>query len=265
MSLLERCVPFEIRSADDSGDGLTLEGYAAVFNTPTRIDSWEGTFDEVIARGAFAKTIREGRQVMQFDHGRHPMVGSIPIGSITTLREDEQGLYVSARLADNWLTQPVRDAIANQSIQGMSFRFEPIKESWRYADGKPIKRENLYAAIHSADPANPPQRTLQELRCPELGPVVFPAYAETSVDVRGLDPTLAALVRALPDNVRADMARLLNGTSETPSEAAGASDDDEAARTEEPGDHSADLPGDAERLAASRARIRALKLRGLIT
>ena len=47
---LTREVSFRV---EPSNDGLTLEGYAAVFNTPTRIDSWEGTFDEQIAAGAF--------------------------------------------------------------------------------------------------------------------------------------------------------------------------------------------------------------------
>ena len=38
------------------GDGRTVEAYAAVFDTPARISSWEGEFDEQIARGAFNRT-----------------------------------------------------------------------------------------------------------------------------------------------------------------------------------------------------------------
>ena len=38
---LYRDVPFEVRSAEESGDGLTLTGYAAVFNRSTMIDNWE--------------------------------------------------------------------------------------------------------------------------------------------------------------------------------------------------------------------------------
>ena len=126
---LTRSVPFRLERATEDGDGLTLEGYGAVFDTPTRIDSWEGAFDEVIARGAFAKTLQERTPVIQFDHGHHPLVGSIPIGSPEILREDAQGLYVKARLHDNWLIQPVRDAIASGSIDGMSFRFSVVKET----------------------------------------------------------------------------------------------------------------------------------------
>jgi hypothetical protein len=67
--LLCRDMPYELRANEGGeGDGLTLEGYAAVFNSPTRIDSWEGTFDEEIAPGAFARSLRE-RTPVRVDRG----------------------------------------------------------------------------------------------------------------------------------------------------------------------------------------------------
>ncbi len=159
-------IPFELRTDESRGDGLRLSGYAAVFNSPTEIDSWEGRFSETIARGAFTKSISERMPVMQFDHGHHPFVGSIPIGAITSLKEDARGLKVEADLFDNQLVQPVRDAIAAGAIDGMSFRFQVIQETWDY-DADPIAT-----------------REITELRVMELGPVVFPAYADTSVGVR---------------------------------------------------------------------------------
>lgn len=182
---LERSAPFKLtRSVEtNTGDGLTFEGYAAVFNAPTRIDSWEGTFDETIAPGAFKKTLRERTPVLQFDHGHHPLIGSIPIGSINSAAEDDHGVRVSARLTNNWLIQPVRDAIASGAVNGMSFRFEVVRERWTDADGKVITdpmrlMEMLY------DNESGLQRTLVELRCRELGPVVFPAYPDTTASVR---------------------------------------------------------------------------------
>lgn len=170
---LTRTASFTLERAADDGDGLTLEGYGAVFDSPTRIDSWEGRFDEVIARGAFAKTLKERTPVVQFDHGHHPLVGSIPIATPEVLREDAHGLYLRARLHDNWLTQPVRDAIASGAIDGMSFRFSVVKEAWDESGDVPV-------------------RTVQEVKLYELGPVVFPAYADTSVGVRS---DIAAIVR----------------------------------------------------------------------
>ena len=192
MDTITRSVPFTL-TRDDSGDGLTLSGYAAVFNSPTRIRGEQPReFDEVIAPGAFRKTISERTPVLMFDHGQHPLVGSIPIGQITSLREDKRGLYVEARLHDNWLTQPVRDAIGSGSIDGMSFRFNvpKDKETWDRSGDVPL-------------------RTLLEVGCPELGPVVFPAYTDTTVGVRSMlesldDQTRTEIVQAFRDLARAD-------------------------------------------------------------
>lgn len=190
---LSRAVDFAL---DEHADGNTLVGYAAVFDTPYRIDSWEGMFDEIIAPGAFKRTINARTPVLQFDHGSHPMLGSIPLGRIDTLREDRRGLYVEARLADNWLVEPVRDAIRDGAISGMSFRFNVVADEWDESDDIPV-------------------RTIREVKLHELGPVVFPASPTTSVGVRSLlrDPELLhELARAL-----------LNGTSEEP--ATGTSDE----------------------------------------
>jgi len=173
-------------------DGRTLEGYAAVFNEWTTIDSWEGTFQERIAPGAFKKTLSERMPVLQFDHGTHPLIGSIPLGVFTALREDENGLFVRGRLSDNWLVEPIRDAIRDGAITGMSFRFRVIKDSWRKGAG------------------NVPERTIQEIALYEAGPVVFPAYEQTSVSVRSRE-----VLTALNDeDVRHELALLLaTGTS----------------------------------------------------
>lgn len=181
---IQRSMPFELRDTGGNGDGLTLSGLAATFDQPTLIDSWEGTFYEQIRKGAFRKTIRENTPVMQFDHGRHPLIGSIPIGSITSLQETNDGLAVSGRLTDNWLIQPVRDAIAEGSVNGMSFRFTVVREEWRDKDGTLVQPADLETLLWMPGDRGPLTRTLIEVRCPELGPVVFPAYDTTSVGVR---------------------------------------------------------------------------------
>lgn len=183
-ALLERTAAFELRADNEAGDGLTLDGIAATFGQPTEIDSWEGVFQEQIRKGAFRKTLRENTPVMQFDHGHHPLIGSIPIGAITDLRETDEGLAVQARITDNWLMAPVRDAIAEGSITGMSFRFSVVREEWHDIDGKRVRPDELNALLWSPGERGPLMRTLVEVRLHELGPVVFPAYASTSVGVR---------------------------------------------------------------------------------
>lgn len=198
-SELRRATPFAIRATDDgeASDGLTLDGYAAVFNRETIIDSWEGRFREKIAPGAMKKSFRENPPRVQFDHGHHPLIGSIPIGSVESVREEvdpvlapEGGAHIIARMHDNWLTQPVRDAIASGSVDGMSFRFSVVREEWHDHAGKRITDEDdLRSQLRRTWMEEVPDdellvRTLKELRVPELGPVVWPAYSDTSVGVR---------------------------------------------------------------------------------
>ncbi len=136
--------------------------------------------------------------MLQFDHGRHPLVGSIPIGVVTELHEDDHGLAVAARLHETWLTEPVRTAIASGSINGMSFRFTVVREEWRDARGKVIRDEReLLQLLYEPGERGPAHRTLLEVKVPELGPVVFPAYAATSASVRtGSSPTAAPMAVA---------------------------------------------------------------------
>lgn len=220
-SELRRATPFALRAADDgeAGDGLTLDGYAAVFNRETIIDSWEGRFKERIAPGAMKKSFKENPPRVQFDHGHHPLIGSIPIGSIEDVREEvdpilapEGGAHVIARMHDNWLTQPVRDAIASGSVDGMSFRFSVVREEWHEADGKKVTdEEKLRDLLRRTWMEEVPDeellmRTLKELRVPELGPVVWPAYADTSVGVRSQTLTID-LARLGDPEQRAQLAR----------------------------------------------------------
>jgi HK97 family phage prohead protease len=180
---ISRSFDFEVRNIDSDDDGLTLEGYAAVFDIPTPIHDRLGEYDETVARGAFTKTISERTPVLQFDHGTHPMIGSIPLGSIRKIQEDDQGLFVRARLSDNWLVQPVREAIQEGSIRGMSFQFAVLRDKWN---------------------TDKTARTIHEVKLYELGPVVFPAYEQTSVGVRS---ELSNLLSC--ENLRVDLARAL--------------------------------------------------------
>jgi HK97 family phage prohead protease len=157
-----------------------------VFGEWTEIHDRSGAFMEQIAPGAFKRTIGQRMPVLQFDHGAHPLIGSIPLGRITSIIEDSHGLRVKARLSDNWLVEPVRDAIRDGAVSGMSFRFRVVSDQWEQRDG--------------AD-----YRTITEVELYEVGPVVFPAYEATTVGVRSRQTALA-----LTDpEVRREVASLL--------------------------------------------------------
>lgn len=205
---LVRSVAFELVRADgtEGSDGNTIEGYGAVFNAVTQIDSWEGTFEEVIAPGAFRRSLRARTPKMQFDHGRHPLLGSVPLGRWDVAEEDTHGLHVVGRLSDNWLVQPFRDAIADGGVEGMSFRFSVVREEWRDKGGKLIKPDELMDMLWTGGgDRGPIRRTLKEVKVSEVGPVVWPAYEETSVGVR--EQVVIDLARLNDPKTRADLAR----------------------------------------------------------
>ncbi|MCP2327601.1 HK97 family phage prohead protease [Hamadaea flava] len=156
-----------------TGDGRTLEGYAAVFNSPTLIRDAQGDFYETILPGAFTRSLAQRTPVLQWDHGKDPRIGQVPIGKIEEIREDARGLFVRARLFAHPDVDRVREAIAEGAVTGMSFRFTVPDggDDWTHSDG--FER-----------------RAVRDATAYELGPVVFPAYDTTSVSVRGALSTM---------------------------------------------------------------------------
>lgn len=188
----------EFRAADDAPtDGFTLTGYAAVFDAPTTIESWEGSFEEVVKRGAFRRTLGQRTPVMQFDHGNDKRTGTTPIGSIEDIREDSQGLFVRARVFDNDLVLPIRQAVASQAIRGMSFKFRVMDDQWLDAKGKRLSGEELADLMDDPGDRGPLRREITEVDLFELGPVVFPAYDQTSVGVRSQFDVNAVALRGV--------------------------------------------------------------------
>lgn len=191
---------------------MTLDGWGAVFNRETVIDSWEGRFREKIAPGAMKRSFRETPPKIQFDHGRHPTIGSIPIAKLERVAEEidpvfapEGGAHIVGRFLDHPIVDLVRQAIEAEAINGMSFRFSVMQESWQTADGRPIRDDQalMVELARSLDLPDDelPVRILRQVKVPEMGPVVWPAYAETSVSARSIID-LGALRRGDPEQRR---------------------------------------------------------------
>ena len=240
LGLCLRAFDFEARSSGT--DGRTLEGHAAVFNTAARIRDMHGDFDEIIMPGAFTRSLAARTPVMQFEHGRDPRVGAVPIAAIEDIREDETGLYVRAKLYDNPVIEPVRQAIAGKSIKGMSFRF-----------GVPDGGDKWTTRSAGVD-----LREIYDTDTAEIGPVVFPAYDATSVSVRSL------LAQLDPDEHRSlirELAAELRLAADIPDLT------EPGARSADGDDPAGTQPGNGERptvATRSRADTDALRLRGIL-
>jgi HK97 family phage prohead protease len=187
---------YEVRSSElweecrftieDDGNGLTMDGPMAVYNSPSRLLSERDlvgqsrsqlskfgarTFREVIEPGAFRKSLAESPDiVLHYQHDER----SLPLGRTKagTLRLSEDGTSVRAKadLPDNEWGRPIRDAVKRGDIGGISFRMGHVLERWGH--------ETL------ADGYSGPVRHLQEIQLRrEISLVTFPGY-DTPTTVR---------------------------------------------------------------------------------
>lgn len=155
-------LPVERRASDDGKS--TVGGYAAVFGEVTSIG---GYFDEVLARGAFTKTLQTADVLAYFDHDRGRILGRSTSGTLR-LTEDAKGLAVEIDLPDTSDGRDVRTLIERGDIRGMSFGFRVTREEWDETGATP-------------------KRTIHEVELREVSIVSEPAYDGTSIAMRSLD------------------------------------------------------------------------------
>jgi len=144
MDMEEKTFPFELKALTEDG---TFEGYAAIFDKPD-------AFGEVIAKGAFNKTLQEGKtRPMCWYHDPRNLLG------IVDLAVDDKGLKVKGYL--NLEVQSAKEKYAlmkQKAIKGLSFGFKTIKDIW---DGT--------------------TRIIKEIKLFEVSPVTFQAHPEALV------------------------------------------------------------------------------------
>jgi uncharacterized protein len=165
MADLERRAALELRAS-----GRRLEGYAAVWATPARI----GSFTEIVAQGAFARSLRSGRDVLLLaDHDSTRVLARTGRGTLL-LAEDTRGLHFETlNLPNTTAANDVLELVRSGTAGGASFAFRAIGEAW---DGN--------------------RRTLTEVDLREVSVVAaWPAYDGTSVSARRRAPE--RLARAL--------------------------------------------------------------------
>lgn len=176
----------------NAADMPTLYGHFTRFDEWTEIDSfWEGNFMERVAPGSFKKTFRESTPKVLFQHGSDPQIGDKPLGAPDVLREEGSGPYYEVPLLD---TSYNRDLVPGleAGLYGASFRFSVMREEWIEEPG---------ASDHN--PNGLPERTIKEVRCPEFGPVTFPAYEGATAGVRSMtDEFIVARATRQPERLR---------------------------------------------------------------
>lgn len=176
---------FDLRAAE-SGKPPHLSGYASVFDKPYTIRDFFGEYTEVVAPGAFARTLTEGADVrLLVDHTGLPLART-KSGTLT-LAEDKRGLKVDADLDDaDPDVQRLLPKMQRGDLNQMSFAFRVRKQQWTNGGGKkPDERRLLDLDLNDGD----------------VSVVTYPANGATTVKVRAgvleeLESEAGDLVRA---------------------------------------------------------------------
>lgn len=146
----------EVRESD--GDEMTLEGYAAVFNSETDL----GQFREVIRPGAFDDVMDNDVRAL-INHDPNLILGRTGNGTLE-LSTDERGLKYRVKLGNQQYARDFYESVKRGDISQSSFAFTIDEQSW-----------NEERTVRSVD------KVRQLL---DVSPVTYPAYAAATVQAR---------------------------------------------------------------------------------
>ena len=152
----------QIRSENINSNEKIIEGYFAVFNTPTKLT--EGLYEE-LAPTAFDESLKNNDIRCLFNHDTAVVLGRTGNDTLK-LHTDEKGLYGSVVINPNDKQAcDIYERVARGDITSCSFGFFSVEE-------EPIQVEDgVKYRVHNAD-------TL------EVSIVTFAQYEETEIKAR---------------------------------------------------------------------------------
>lgn len=147
-------------ASEDDTKARTFSGYGAVFGN---VDS----YGDVIAKGAFKKSIKSGETPLMFlNHDP----SNLPIGKWTKLEEDDFGLRAEGEFLDTQAGRDAYTAAKAGAITGLSIGFRPVDVH--------IGKQNT----------DEPRRTLKSVDLLEISVVTFPANGKARIgNVKSLE------------------------------------------------------------------------------
>lgn len=183
----------------EEGDGtFRVSGYACVTGASYSVRDFLGEYVETIARGAFAKALREADDVrLLVNHDGVPLARTrsrtLTLTEITNPADDPQGrgqtgLWCEASIdASSPLAQTVRSAMARGDLDEMSFAFTATRQTWN---------------------SDYTERTVNECRLYDVSIVTYPANPATSVQLNSAELSGVAARMAQGVATRDDQAKI---------------------------------------------------------
>lgn len=156
----------ELRVDEDDKQVVHFRGHASVFNQVAQIGGKWG-WREVVAPGAFKKTIKEADVRFLFNHDPHTVMARSTNATLR-LSEDATGLLTEADLdTTDWDVQRLVPKLDSKNVTQMSIGFRTIVDEW---DEEP-------------EDGGLPIRTVKEIHLFDVSPVTFPAFEGTDAEM----------------------------------------------------------------------------------
>lgn len=156
----------EVR-ATGSGNALKLQGYAAIYNSPTQLPG----FREQVKPGAFDKAVN-GDVVALWNHNADIPLGRTTAGTLH-LASDARGLRYEIDLPNTQSAREYYESVRRGDVSGSSFGFV-------VADGG---KGQVWSEGRASDGSYFVQRDLTDVTLLDVSPVTYPAYKDTSATI----------------------------------------------------------------------------------
>lgn len=160
---------FRLKKNEDGGN--ILEGYSAVFDSPSENMGWsDWEIREYVAQEAFTKVLKTSDCRGLFNHDINLILGRQSAKTLV-LTQDDKGLFSRFILPGTTYANNLVISVERGDIKEQSFAFIVGKEAWVE------DKENRIST-----------RTILEIsELYDTSPVTYPAYPDTSVVKRSLE------------------------------------------------------------------------------
>lgn len=152
-------------------DKRKIYGRAVTFGAmskPVKDSARSTVYKEIIAPGAFTRSLQNNPDVMAFkEHDPKMILGRVSAGTLS-VREENDGLYVEIDVPNTSYGNDLLESVSRGDISGFSFGFRPIKSRTYSRSGEKIVER-------------------VEVDLVEVSPTARPAYNETEMNLRSDD------------------------------------------------------------------------------
>lgn len=182
-----RAFNFDVRAEENEEHGHYLSGRPIVFNQRTDL----GWYDEIIESSALDATdLKDVRFLVNHNTDMIPLARSRNNNESSTMQmtvdADGMGIRVDLDTENNAESKSLYSAVSRGDISGMSFMFTVDSDSWDEIESEhPTRRIRSIGKVF------------------EVSAVTFPAYAQTSIQARGISDTLDSAKESL-ESVKAE-------------------------------------------------------------